>query len=190
MNFKQKIYLSIFFMTAAFLLLLLLCVLPTLRSIANASNDLVARRQELASIEYLGQNFQDVEAKFRSYEKSLEDMDNLLKQESLIDPEIPVSFINFFREQADELDLALRIFPLEFHQKENEDWDYMDFRVSGVGRFIDMMKFFKKMENSDWLIEEQSLSITRQENLNVEQEILTKGDYVDINLLIKVYAQE
>jgi len=190
MNFKQKIYLSIFFITVAFLLLLVLCVLPTLRSIVKASNDLSARRQELASIEYLGQNFQDVEERFHSYERSLEDMDDLLKRESLIDPEIPVSFINFFREQADELNLALSISPLEFHQQENEGWDYMDFRVSGVGRFIDMMKFFKKMKNSRWLIEEESLSISKQEDINVELGGLSSGDYININLLIKVYAQE
>jgi len=34
------------------------------------------------------------------------------------------------------------------------------------------------------------LSISKQEGINVEQGGLSSGDYININLLIKVYAQE
>lgn len=191
MNFQQKIYLSIFLIAVIFFLLVLLCILPALRSIVETSRQLALRRQELASIESLSQNFEDFEKNFRSYEQGLEVMENLLKQESLIDPEIPISFINFFKEQAAGLNLALKISPTGFHQEGNGFWDYMTFRVDGTGRFIDMMRFLEKLENGRWLVEETSLNITRQEEFKTQpgEGTAIKGDYVEINLLIKVYAQ-
>ncbi len=191
MNFKQKIYLSIFVIAIVFFLLLLFCIVPAFRSIIETSEQLAFRRQELASIESLSRNFDDFEKNFSSYEQGLEEMENLLKQDSLIDPEIPISFINFFKEQASDFNLALNISPMGFYQKEGEFWDYMNFRIQGTGRFIDIMRFLEKLENGRWLIEETSININRQEEFSPQpgQEIIVDGDYVEINLLIKAYVQ-
>jgi len=191
MNFKQKIYVSIFVIAIIFFLLLLFCIFPTFRSIIETSEQLASRRQELASIESLRQNFDDFEKNFLFYKQGLEEMENLLERESLIDPEIPISFINFFKEQASDFNLALKISPMGFHQKEDGFWNYMNFRIEGTGRFIDIMRFFEKLENGRWLIEETSMSISRQEEFKPQpgQEIIADGDYVEINLLIKAYVQ-
>ena len=191
MNFQQKIYFSILLIAVIFFLLVLLCILPALRNIVETSSQLALRRQQLASIGLLSQNFEDFEKNFRSYEQGLEEMENLLKQESLIDPEIPISFINFFKEQAAGLNLALKISPTGLYQEGNGFWDYMSFRVDGTGRFTDMMRFVEKLENGRWLVEETSLNITRQEEFKIQsgEGTALMGDYVEINLLIKVYAQ-
>jgi len=191
MNFKQKIYLSIFIVVIIFFLLFLFCILPAIRSIIETSEELSFRRQELASIESLSQNFNDFEKNFLSYKQGLEEMENLLERESLIDPEIPISFINFFKEQASDFNLALKISPMGLYEKEDEFWDYMNFRIEGTGRFVDIMRFLEKLENGRWLIEETSININREEEFRSqpEQEIAAEGDYVEINLLIKAYVQ-
>jgi len=191
MNFKQKIYLSSFTIGIIFFLLLLFCIIPGLRSIIETSEQLAFRRQELASVESLSRNFNDFEKNFLSYKEGLEEMENLLERESLIDPEIPISFINFFKEQASDFNLALKISPMGLYEKEDEFWDYMNFRIEGTGRFIDIMRFLEKLENGRWLIEETSINISRQEEFNSQPEegIIAEGDYAEINLLIKAYVQ-
>ncbi|MEA3452762.1 MAG: hypothetical protein U9Q96_00285 [Patescibacteria group bacterium] len=191
MNFKQKDYLSIFIIVIVFFSLLMFCIMPTLRSIIETSDELASRREELASVELLSQNFDDFEKNFLSYEQGLEEMENLLEKESLIDPEIPISFINFFKEQASDFNLALKISPMGFHEKKSEFWDYMNFRIEGTGRFVDIMRFLEKLENGRWLIEEISININREEDFKYEsgKETIADGDYVEINLLIKAYVQ-
>jgi len=190
MNYKQKLWISIGLTVLVCFFLVVFCVLPTLRGIVDSSKQLVLKRQELVSNEFLAQNFENFEKNFHRYEEGLDEMKTLLSQESLIDPEIPVNFIDFFQEQAATLNLSLKISPISFHKKEKESWDYMTFRIDGSGKFVDIMRFLRKLENSRWLVAEKNLSIGKyeeQEGRNPEGS--SKGDFVKINLLIKVYAQ-
>lgn len=190
MNYKQKLQLYLGLIIIVSLLLVVFCILPALRGIFKTSKELALKRQELASVEMMAQNFENFEKNFYLYEEGLEEMENLLSQESLIDPEIPVSFINFFQEQAAGLNLSLKITPVAFHEKEDDFWNYMTFRIDGSGRFIDMMRFLEKLENSRWLVAESDFSIVKQpkfEGQTLEQD--NRGDFVKINLLIEVYAQ-
>jgi len=191
MRFKQKNYISIFVIAIIFFLLFLFCVIPVYKSIVETSEQLASLRQELASVESLSKNFDDFENNFLSYEQGLEEMKNLLEREAFIDPEIPISFINFFKEQASDFNLVLKISPAGFQEKEDGVWDYMNFRIEGTGRFVNIMRFLEKLENGRWLIGETNISISRQEEFKsqLDQGIIRCGDYVEINLLIKAYVQ-
>jgi len=189
MNYKQTLYISIFLITLAVLLLFVFCIFPALRAIVSSSNELALRRQELASIEFLAQSFEDFEKNFQFYEEGFAEMDDLLQRESLIDPEIPVSFINFFKEEASNLNLVLKISPIAFHENNNEQWDYMSFRIDGKGKFIDIMKFLEKLENSKWLIRETRFDISSAEETQKNEEPKFGGNYVQIYLSIEAYAK-
>ncbi|MBU1045677.1 hypothetical protein KJ616_00965 [Patescibacteria group bacterium] len=189
MNYKQTLYISIFVIILAVLLLFVFCIFPALKAIASSSKELALRRQELASIEFLAQSFEDFEKNFQFYEEGLAEMDNLLQAESLIDPEIPVSFINFFKEEAANLNLVLKITPIAFNESKNEQWNYMSFRIDGKGKFVNIMKFLEKLENSRWLIKETSLDISSTEQIQGEEEPIFGGDYAEIYLSIKAYAK-
>jgi len=191
MRHLQTIYISISLIAVISFLLIFLFLLPAIRGIVEESAQLTLQRKELASIELLADNFENFEENYRFYEEGLEEMENLLNQESLIDPEIPVSFINFFKEQATELNLDLKISPASFQEKKDRSWGYLTFRIDGAGESIDAMKFLVKLENSRWLVEVISLSIVKQKGLKVGlPEGQERGGLVGINLLIKVYAQD
>ena len=189
MNYKQELYISIFSIILVTFLLFLFCISPSLKAIVSSSEELALRRQELASIEYMSQSFEDFEKNFQFYEQGLSEMDDLLQRESLIDPEIPVSFINFFKEEALNLDLVLKISPIIFNENDNGQWDFMSFRIEGKGKFVDIMSFLEKMENSRWLIKETSFDISNIEESAGQKGQSSGGDYVQINSLIEAYAQ-
>jgi len=191
MKHLRIIYISIFLVALISFFLIFLFLLPTLRGILEESAQLTLQRKELASIKLLADNFENFEENYRSYENGLEEMENLLNQESLIDPEIPVNFINFFKEQAIGLNLDLKIFPVSFKEKQDGYWGYLTFRIDGTGKSIDIMKFFRKLENSQWLVEVINLNIVKQRGINSGfPEGEERQDLVGINLLIKVYAQD
>jgi len=190
MNYRQKLYVSIFSIIFAVLLLFVFCILPALKAIASSSRELALRRQELAYIEYLAESFEDFEKNFQFYEDGLAEMEELLQRESLIDPEIPVSFINFFKEEASNLNLVLKIFPIAFHENKNGQWNYMSFKIEGKGRFIDIMNFLEKLENSRWLISEVSFDILSSNETLAKEEPKFGGEYAEIYLSIEVYAKD
>lgn len=191
MNYQQIIYVSVSLIVLISFLLIFLLVLPSIRGIAEESAQLTLQQKELASIELMAENFEDFERNYRFYEEGLEEMENLLSQESLIDPEIPVSFINFFKEEAQALNLDLKISPMSFQEKEDRFWGYLSFRIDGTGEFTNLMKFLKKIENSRWLVEITSLTIRRQKRLKTRvPEEVDESELMGINLLIEVYAQD
>ena len=191
MSNLQTIYFSISLIVVIFLCLIFLLFLPAARGIVEESAQLSLQRKELASIELLADNFENFEQNYSFYEEGLKEMEDLLNQESLIDPEIPVNFIDLFKKQATELNLDLRISPVSFQEKKTGGCNYLLFRIDGTGEPINAMKFLAKLENSRWLVEVMSLSVVKQKDrkaeLMGEQE---KGGLVGINVLIKVYAQD
>jgi hypothetical protein len=186
MNYKTQLYLSIFTIVIAIIGVFFFAICPIVSSIKDNSYELLNDRRELASIEYLTKSFEDFEKNFILYKEGLEEMEGLLSNESLIDPEIPIEFINFFKEQSSALDLNLRILPIQDPIIQEEYWNSLKFRITGIGRVDHMRSFIEKIENSKWLlgINEISINIYKEDLENPTR------DYVAINIVIKIYAQD
>lgn len=191
MRFLNKIYLSLILVLASFAVLIFFLVVPAIREILEQSNQLVAQRKELASIELSVKNFEDLKEHYQSFGDDLKEMEDLLNQELFIDPEIPISFINFFKEQAGALDLSLRISQFAPKEGGSQEWSNLAFRIDGAGSFVKAMRFLEKLEHSRWLVEVTSLNIIKQE---APRELTAEGKagngYVEFNLFIKIYAQK
>jgi len=66
----------------------------------------------------------------------------------------------------------------------------MSFKIEGKGRFIDIMKFLEKLENSRWLISEVSFDILSSNETLAKEEPKFGGEYAEIYLSIEVYAKD
>ncbi|MBU4022814.1 hypothetical protein KJ591_00385, partial [Patescibacteria group bacterium] len=91
--------------------------------------------------------------------------------------------------EALNLNLVLKISPVAFHENNNGQWDYMVFRIDGMGKFVDAMKFLEKLENSRWLIKETTFDISSVRQVQGAEESKFGGDYVEIYLSIEAYAK-
>ena len=151
---KNKIILTI----VAFLLLIVLMVVfavnPLYQKIRNNSQDVLFQKQKLAVLE---SEINSLE-KFKIIYKNLEEI--LIKIEDLFtDPEVPVGFITFLENTAEESQLTIKISPVALQKSEEDPWPSLGFRVASKGSFPDFLKFLEKLENSHYLVEFQSLSV-------------------------------
>ncbi len=188
MSFRSKLYTTITIIIVACCLLLFLAVAPLFRGILEESDNFFQKRKELASIELLAQSFEDFEDNYYFYAQELEVMRWLLMQEVYIDPELPINFINFFKEQAEELGLSLKILPgsaKSRESKENDLWQEAAFRVEGTGNFQDIMRFLERLENSRWLVEITNLNLT-EHSPRQEREAPPQADLVHLNVSMRV----
>jgi len=186
MNHKAKIYSSVLIVVIFVFVLLFLVVFHLISNIKNNSKELINDKKELASVEYLTKSFKDFEKNFLLYEEGLKEMESLLSQESLIDPEIPIEFINFFKEKSSELELDLKITPIQEQVLGEDNWNYLKFRVTGTGRVDHIRNFFEKLENSKWLLSVEELSMISYQR--GADDLLR--EYISINVTIKIYAQD
>ena len=186
MTFKAKLYLSILLIAIIVISLFFFIICPIFSDIKQNSENLLENKKELASIEYLTKSFEDFEKNFELYEEGLKEMEGLLNKESLIDPEIPIEFINFFKEKSQELDLNLRITALSTDDVEDNHWNTLKFRVTGVGRVDHVRNFIEKLENSKWLLSVVEFTASSHQ---LDGEDVSRN-YISINMIIEIYAQD
>jgi len=183
MSYKIKISISIMIF-----LLLNLALIFLLRNfileIKNKSSEIFSKRSDLLLLEKKAQNSEEFSKLFQKEEKNFGKI-NL----SFINSEMPVDFISFIEKTAKGLNLSLQL-SITPSAKEQTPWPAIGFQINLTGFYSDVFKFLKKLYYSPYLIEVQSLEISKVEKeiTPIEKEILAGN--VKTNLLIQVYAHE
>ena len=191
MSHSKKIYLCVGILIIILACFVVFLIQPIIRGIINKSAELEKARAKLSSVDLLIESFSDFGNGYDYYEEYLEKMEGILTSESTIDPEIPINFISFFKEQADDLALVLGIAPIA--TKETDDfWKFLDFRIEGMGEYGNFKQFLQKLEFGHWFAEVKSLNIRKEEVLKygAEQDNLKGRDIIEFDLIIRIYAQE
>lgn len=192
MKFKYKIYILLTILLGTFLALCFFVILPLVKEISLESKALEQEKNRLASARALVESFEDFEKNYQLYAQGLDQMNFLLTEEIFIDPELPINFINFFKEQADELDLSLKILPSPIKKDEKNDeekWQETGFRIEWVGNYLNTMRFIDKLENSRWLIEIISINMAKHSPKGEEQALQEEAT-IQTSVFIRVYAKK
>jgi len=162
-----------------------------MKGITNKSAELEQEREKLFSINLLIDSFADFGNGYDYYEEYLGKMKDILTSESAIDSEIPINFISFFKQQADDLNLVLGIVPIA--TKEIDDfWKFLDFRIEGMGEYKNFKQFLGKLEFGHWFAEVKSLNIRKEEAVRYgeAEDSFKNRDIIEFDLVIRIYAQE
>jgi len=191
MSHSKKVYLYISILIIISIIFIVFLIQPIIKSIINKSAEFEVAKMKLNSINLLAESFSDFEKNYDYYGEFLEEMEDILTGESAIDPEIPISFISFFKQEAEELSLVLKVVPIE--TKETDDfWTFLDFRIEGMGEYNDFKQFLQKLEFGHWFAEVKSLNIRKEKisKYSQEQEELANRNLIQFDLFIRIYAQE
>ncbi len=159
-------------------------ILKILKDIPANSEAFISQKKELALLENKTKGLQEFEKEYKINAEGLDKIDKLF-----INFENPVDFINFLnylRNTAADSGVSINIFPPSPKKEASgSPWPSITFQVSGSGRFLNLMRFLEKIENSPYLIEISGLSakITKGDEKKISQ------DEINATLSLTVFAQ-
>ncbi len=156
MNPKKKIYTSLAIFGAVYLLLILFIVFPLFRGIKKHSEELVSEREGLISLTNEIENLETSEKFYKANQANLEKIEELL-----INREVPIEFITFLEQNAENSQLESKISLLASGGKETDPWPSLSFQVLLKGSFPDFLKFLERLENGPYLTEILNLNIQK-----------------------------
>jgi len=185
MKEKTKIIIAILISLFCDLLIVLFLVAPAFGAIKQASFELLYYKKKLAQIKGEVANFQDFEAHHQLYLQNLQEMNALVENQLFIDKEVPLELVSFCQEEASRENLQFEITPLRISSQEESSqegekppFDFLILRIKLEGKFPNLLRFIKRLESSQWLIQIQQINISKQE------------ETVEANLLIRAYAKD
>ncbi|PIZ87812.1 MAG: hypothetical protein COX92_00320 [Candidatus Nealsonbacteria bacterium CG_4_10_14_0_2_um_filter_40_15] len=174
MTITRKINLSIFIFVVSAALIAVFIIYPFFNDIKIGSKELILQKENLAILEAQMVNLENFKIIYKNLEEISEKIDGLS-----VNPEVPVEFIGFLENTAEEYHLKIEISPSSARATEKDLWSYITFQISTSGYFTNFLKFQKRMENSPYLIEIQNLSIGR----------LTELGEIQASFTIKVFTK-
>jgi len=190
MNPKKKIYISIAVFVVITVLLIILAVIPLLKSIQENSADLVYQKDSLASQDKKIETFRETENLYQESQENIEKIDKIF-----IEPDDPRDLINFLKEKAEKYSLQNEILSLKKTPADSagktEPWPSISLQISNTGPFVSFLKFVKNLESGPYLTEILNISIKRLTEKELQGENLTMFSPGDVNatFLLKVYTK-
>ncbi len=158
-----------------FVLLLLaavfLALLPCLRAVSQASDNLLLQKRTLALFQSHLQSLADFENQESEFQQAAVKVSNVF-----VDLEAPVEFIEFLETEAGLVGLQLFISPLSLPVRKGEASAF-GFQLVLGGKFISALRFLARIEQSHWLMEVTALNIAE-----VSEKELKTGQFEGLEL--------
>ena len=182
---KKKIYLSIIIFGLAAVLSVVFLLYPLFSEIKKMSQEIVSQKQALAFAEAEIINLEDFKKIYPTIAPNLEKVHDLF-----VNPELPIGFIGFLEESAEQTQLAVKISPLPVRKIEKKPWPFLKFQIETVASFPNFLRFLEKIENSPYLIEIQNLTAVKalERNLRLREEFVP-NEAVESTITLKVFTR-
>ncbi len=185
MAIKNQINLFLAIFLAASTAIIVLLIMPAYQDIQQSSQEILMQKQELASLENKINNIEEFKANYKDINENLEKTNDLF-----VKSKTPTDFISFLETSSRDSQIPLEIFPSAAKQEKNDKWKSMLFRTGSISPFSSFLRFLEKLESSPYLLEVQSLRVTKA----LESD-LKAGDFENIslndvktNLSLKVFS--
>ncbi len=172
MNPRIKIILSISATAVLAAASVIFLILPLSAELDKYSKNILLQKEKLASLDAETENFEDFKEIKNQIEPNLEKAVSLL-----IDKNLPLDFISFLEKTSRDYQLSLSMSSSPLSNQKGVAWPFFIFQMKNSGSFPNLSKFLEKLENSNYLIEIQSLSVS------------VAGGKVTSGLSIKVFAK-
>ena len=176
MILKNKINLSLAVFSILIIFFIVFAIEPLFIGVKNISKDLIFQRQQFASLKTKIKELQEFKVFSQTQENNLDKVAKLF-----INSDLPVEFISFLESVSYDCRIPIKISSLPSKKEKQDKWQSLNFQIISFGAFPEILRFLEKLENSPYLITIQ--------NVNIKEFTGGAPGDVNINLLIKVYAQ-
>jgi len=162
MSNNKKIYLALILWIVFFGILVNFYLIPSIRDLKEYCQRLAFQDKTQKFLEFRIEDFKNFQKKYPFYQPLLKKMEN-----SFIDTETPIEFIDFLEQEAQKANISIYISPFsKVKTARNDFWKVINFKLTVKGDFSNCLKFLEKLEQSFWLIE---ITEVRVEKLQEEK---------------------
>ncbi len=168
---KTIVAIVVYFLLCLFFVVFL--IYPELNKIKAISEKISSTKSNLNLIEAKRKNIENFAKILPKIKDNLKELEN-----SMVSKDFPVDFVGFLEDVAKEKNLAFEF--LSSHQLE----DSIVFGAKILGNFVDVLRFLEKVENCQYLVEFEKVSISKPS----EKENLL-GPNLLVNFSIRVQAK-
>ncbi len=170
---EKKLEISIAIFIVLVVLIVIFAVTPLLGAIKGNSEEMIAQKNKFS-------NFENKLIKLEEFKLVKEELSSdFAKVDSLfINGDVPVAFIRFLESSAQEYSSDIEIISGGVQKSREDKWESVVFQLTTSGSFTNLSRFLKKLENSPYLINLQSLNISK-----------SAEDSARASLSIKVFAK-
>lgn len=186
MNLKQKTAISSTIFTILILCLIFFGIWPVFDRIKQDSEKLLELKKKELSFEKNIQNSDELKNLFSAFGSDLEKFKSFL-----IDVKVPLEFIEFLENTAEDNNLTIEISPVSSRAEEKEYWLPVGFQVEALGSFDSCLKFIDTLESAPYLLEIQNIALRKlneKELASKTYEDFSQGDGI-LNLSLKVFGK-
>jgi hypothetical protein len=176
MKSEKQIYFKLGILVLLFAAFIFLVILPIISSIKKNAQELITIKNDIVSFDNEISNLGFVKNQYQQFEPDLNKISTLF-----INSEVPIDFIRFLKKMAADSGVSIDISSVSSGKK--EPWPTLYFQASTKSTFVNLARFLEKLENSDYLIGTQNITINKSDSDGKG----TKN--VDANFLLKVYAK-
>lgn len=174
MNLRSKNFWFFAFLTF-FLIFLIYSALNLISSLKKISNQIEIKKSEIYLAQKKKEAFEEFTEILKREKENLEKIDSIF-----VKKEMPVEFINFLEKTAQDYNLS---FQSSLSLQEKNSWPSLSFQLNLTGSFPEIVKFLRKLIYGPYLIEFQSLEISR-----IEKTETAEGP-IKANISFKVFAK-
>jgi len=155
MTTSSRIKISIIALIALSICFVIFLIYPLFQEIEKNSKAILTQKASLEALETETENLEE----FKLFaERNKENLEKI--EEVLLDSELPVDFINFLEKVAGESQISLKVSYLA-QQVNGGTWPALLVQSSCSGSFSNFLRFLEKLESSNYLIEIQTLNVTK-----------------------------
>jgi|GEM_PF-1844094 len=157
----KKNYIAIFVLILVSLVLLVFVVWPLCNDIKQGSQEMISAKNSIATLSAQRKETQDFAKKYQSYIANLQQIDNLF-----IDPNNPVSFIEFLENTAVDLQFVPKVLLQSSGSGQSaSNQNHVIFQISVKGSFSNINELLKNLESGPYFIEIQNITVQNSDNL-------------------------
>jgi hypothetical protein len=181
---------KIFLVSLIFLLIfsfLVIFMIPSLTdSLKRDSDFFISLKKTISLTEGQIEDFENFRDKQSFYNSKVSEI-----KDFFINPEVPIAFLEFLEDKATELNLSIKISPINLTEQDEDPWDSLGFQIMVTGSPSNCLKYLEKVQLSRWLLEVRDLEIQKISERDFDTSDLEKNTGGDIYMVfsLKVYSQ-
>ena len=182
MQSRNKIYLSIAIFLLVFVFVCVLGYIFIFNDLQKAASELQKSKTALAELDHSLSGLEDFRQKKSNFDNYSAEVNQIF-----VDPQAPIAFLGFLEKESKDLGVSFDISPFSLTKEELTVFGSA-FYITVSGGATNVLKFFNRLETSEYLFEISKVNISRFSGKELLQNV-KEGDII-LSCVLKTFNKK